>query len=202
MKKNTLSVRAQKRRQHILECATQVFCELGYDEASMSAIAARVGGSKGTLYNYFPSKEKLLLAAMIEEAEKFNNDIMQGLDDELPLESFIYEITKRIIHKIYVNPRTAQLLRVVITVGDKSKVGQDFFAVIGDGIWGKIQEQLAHKVKGSPQENLDPHLITLFIRSLCEADIMRLLMGAMPAFTKQEADQKAKKITRLIIARY
>jgi len=36
--------------------------EEGFAAASMSAIAARVGGSKGTLYNYFKSKEALFEA--------------------------------------------------------------------------------------------------------------------------------------------
>ena len=64
-----LSVRAGKddRRKAILDVATDLFMQEGYAAASMSAIAARLGGSKGTLYNYFPSKE-LLFAALLKEA--------------------------------------------------------------------------------------------------------------------------------------
>ena len=40
----------------------EVFFEQGYTAASMSTIAARLGGSKGTLYNYFKSKEELFEA--------------------------------------------------------------------------------------------------------------------------------------------
>jgi AcrR family transcriptional regulator len=50
------------RREAILDVAAEVFMECGYAAASMSAIAARVGGSKGTLYNYFKSKEELFAA--------------------------------------------------------------------------------------------------------------------------------------------
>lgn len=53
-----------ERREHILEVATQVFTETGYGATSMSAIAARLGGSKATLYKYFPSKEHLFEAVM------------------------------------------------------------------------------------------------------------------------------------------
>lgn len=53
-----------ERRAAILECAEQVFLEEGFQAASMSAIAAKVGGSKGTLYNYFPSKADLFLACV------------------------------------------------------------------------------------------------------------------------------------------
>ena len=52
------------RRSAILDCADQVFLEVGFQAASMSVIAARFGGSKGTLYNYFASKEDLFLACV------------------------------------------------------------------------------------------------------------------------------------------
>jgi AcrR family transcriptional regulator len=50
------------RREAILDVAAEVFVESGYSAASMSMIAARVGGSKGTLYNYFKNKEDLFAA--------------------------------------------------------------------------------------------------------------------------------------------
>jgi AcrR family transcriptional regulator len=53
------------RREAILDAAAAVFMEEGFAAASMSAIAARVGGSKGTLYNYFKSKEALFEAYIV-----------------------------------------------------------------------------------------------------------------------------------------
>jgi AcrR family transcriptional regulator len=52
------------RRQAIMQIARDIFLEEGYAAASMSAIAARLGGSKGTLYNYFASKEELFKAVI------------------------------------------------------------------------------------------------------------------------------------------
>jgi len=57
-----VKVRTEARRDHILEIASQVFLESGFERASMSEIARRVGGSKATLYGYFTSKEALFLA--------------------------------------------------------------------------------------------------------------------------------------------
>ncbi|HXS07116.1 MAG TPA: TetR/AcrR family transcriptional regulator [Rhizomicrobium sp.] len=54
------------KREHILKVAYAAFLRDGYAATSMSSIAARVGGSKATLYNYFSSKEELF-AAVIEE---------------------------------------------------------------------------------------------------------------------------------------
>ena len=49
---------SDKRRQ-IVEGASAVFLEMGFDGASMSEIARRAGVSKGTLYVYFKNKEEL-----------------------------------------------------------------------------------------------------------------------------------------------
>ncbi|HEY8521982.1 MAG TPA: TetR/AcrR family transcriptional regulator [Gammaproteobacteria bacterium] len=43
----------------MLEAATELFLRDGYDQTSIDAILERSGGSKATLYNYFPTKEDL-----------------------------------------------------------------------------------------------------------------------------------------------
>lgn len=55
--------RAERERQ-MIEVAETVFAERGYSAASMDEIAERVGVSKPMLYEYFQSKEGLLLASI------------------------------------------------------------------------------------------------------------------------------------------
>jgi TetR/AcrR family transcriptional regulator, mexJK operon transcriptional repressor len=61
--------RRDERRDAILDVASEFFLSCGYAGTSMSAIAARLGGSKGTLYNYFRSKEELFGAMMARKCE-------------------------------------------------------------------------------------------------------------------------------------
>lgn len=56
--------KSKARRLLILQAAKAAFEEPGYEQASMSDIAARGGGSKATLYNYFKSKDELFQALM------------------------------------------------------------------------------------------------------------------------------------------
>lgn len=51
----------QKRSVQILEAAARVFAQKGYHGATTKEIAAQAGVSEGTIYNYFRSKEALLL---------------------------------------------------------------------------------------------------------------------------------------------
>lgn len=71
------------RRQAILVTASDIFLKEGFAAASMSAIAARVGGSKGTLYNYFGSKEALFAAVIQDhcdrgQAQVFDFEVQSG----------------------------------------------------------------------------------------------------------------------------
>jgi len=59
-----MRVRTDERRNAIIQAATEIFAKVGYERASMATIAERTGGSKTTLYGYFPSKEELFWAAM------------------------------------------------------------------------------------------------------------------------------------------
>lgn len=72
------------RREKILDNARAVFLARGYAASSMSMIADRLGGSKGTLYNYFRSKEELF-AACISRHCAWQSEVMfsvniEGLD--------------------------------------------------------------------------------------------------------------------------
>jgi len=69
------------RREAILDVAAEVFMDVGYSAASMSMIAARVGGSKGTLYNYFKSKEELFEAHIVRHCA-WTQDTMDALYSE------------------------------------------------------------------------------------------------------------------------
>lgn len=64
--------RRAERQAAIVAIAQRTFSEWGYGGTSMSAIASQIGGSKATLWAYFPSKKDLFaaaLAAWIEEIE-------------------------------------------------------------------------------------------------------------------------------------
>jgi len=49
------------RRAQILAAAAQVFARKGFDRATTAAIARAAGVAEGTIYNYFRSKEELLV---------------------------------------------------------------------------------------------------------------------------------------------
>ena len=61
--------RAAARRSQILDAAAEVFAEGGFARATTKEIADRADVSEGTIYNYFDSKEDLLIGIVGRLAE-------------------------------------------------------------------------------------------------------------------------------------
>src|SRR5271163_2815121 len=78
------SPKRDRRRELIMSVAREVFFEHGYAAASMSSIAARLGGSKGTLYNYFKNKEELFAAQVRELCGQATDRMLAGTIDGAP----------------------------------------------------------------------------------------------------------------------
>lgn len=82
-----------EKRDAIIRTAQAAFLAEGYAETSMSSVAAKVGGSKATLYNYFKSKEELFAAICERKCEQFrefleNAEIESGGDLRATLLNF------------------------------------------------------------------------------------------------------------------
>ena len=73
----------QERAALILQVAEEVFAEKGYHDASMDEVAARVGVSKGTVYQHFASKEDLVFALFESELEVLQQVIEQAISQQV-----------------------------------------------------------------------------------------------------------------------
>lgn len=86
--------RRRKKRSTILKAATLVFSRDGYHRARMDDIAITAGMGKGTIYQYFPSKQELF-QEMIKEGfdlylEKLKDDINWGKNYSEAFKRIIY----------------------------------------------------------------------------------------------------------------
>ncbi len=70
----------EKTKVKILQAAVDLIIEKGFENASMREMAKSAGVSNPTIYNYFPSKEKLLYA-YIEQKHKESVVILHNIED-------------------------------------------------------------------------------------------------------------------------
>lgn len=76
-----MRTKSESKRQAIVDVATEVFREHGFERASMSEICARVGGSKATLYSHFESKEELFVEVVFLSFDREFEAIYRNLGD-------------------------------------------------------------------------------------------------------------------------
>ena len=124
-----MRVRTEARRETILNTAAQVFMEMGYERASMAEIAARVGGSKATLYGYFPSKEELFMGVVLH---KVGSKVEPAFRD---LPSLAHEDPRRLLTQFgerflsaILTPEAIGLKRLIIAHMTQSSVMERFWA--------------------------------------------------------------------------
>jgi len=84
-KKQYLDIREEK-REIIINSALKVFSERGYHASSIAEIAKEAKISKGLMYNYFESKESLLISILQEFIKMVSNFINPNQDDEITAE--------------------------------------------------------------------------------------------------------------------
>ena len=61
----------ESRRQQIMDAALELFAQKGYASCSIAQLANHTGISKGLMYNYFKSKEALLVAIIEDGISEF-----------------------------------------------------------------------------------------------------------------------------------
>ncbi len=106
-------VRRESRRDAILEVASASFLENGYAGTTMSGIAAELGGSKGTLWSYFPSKDLLFGAVLDRVTDAFRQQLTLTLNAADPIETALTKFCTKYLTKLTV-PQSIALHRLVI----------------------------------------------------------------------------------------
>jgi AcrR family transcriptional regulator len=109
------SDRGREREAAILEAAEQEFLEHGYGATTIDAIAKRAGGSKSTLYRFFPNKAALfhaVVASVVADRRKVD------LDPKAEIYDSLYEYCIRRLRVVF-RRRHWSLLRLIMAERDR-----------------------------------------------------------------------------------
>jgi AcrR family transcriptional regulator len=84
----------QEKRELIMDTALELFAEKSYDNCSISDISKKAKISKGLMYNYFKSKEELLLAILNRGLDRIMKIFDPNKDGVLEPEELEYFLTE------------------------------------------------------------------------------------------------------------
>ncbi|MGM0626229.1 MAG: TetR/AcrR family transcriptional regulator [Bacteroidota bacterium] len=91
---STMNTQMEEKRQRIMDVALELFSEEGYHSVSISRIAKQAGMSKGNTYNYFKSKQDLLVQLVMEGLDELFQEFDPNHDGVLTEEEFYHFIEK------------------------------------------------------------------------------------------------------------
>ena len=106
------------RRQRVLVSALELAADGGYEAVQMRDIATSAGVALGTIYRYFPSKDALLAAAMVEWMEDLERRVTQrGPQGDTTAER-VYDVLRRAVATMERQPKLAEAVITALTSDD------------------------------------------------------------------------------------
>jgi AcrR family transcriptional regulator len=198
-----MKTKTESKRQEILKAAAEVFQEVGFERASMSEIRARIGGSKATLYNYFPSKEKLFFEVMYKTKELELGAITAALNpDTDDLKQELLHFGQRLVPALY-SPEAIAIRRLAIAELGHSDIGK----VVFEGSMLPIENQVAEFLRKAMKRGLlrttDPKIAAIHLLSLLESELLqRVLLGVMDLVKPQAVKAAARRAVEVFLSGY
>ncbi len=166
------------KRQQLMEGARRVFLEHGFDGASVGDIVRAAGISKGTLYAYFPSKEKLFETLVFEDKRKQAEAICVLDDGDENARRVLTKLGTSMI-EMMAKPDHVALVRIVIGASAKfPEIGRAFYeAGPGYGI-ARLAEYLRRMTEKGVLNVSDPERAARQFMDLCKSGVhVALLFG-------------------------
>ncbi len=162
------------RRTAILTIAGRTFLRQGYADASMDGIAAEVGGSKSTLYRYFPSKAALF-AAYVEEVGTLTWAALAAVQVEEKGTEAVLEDTARAYLDLILSPSALAVTRLVMAeTGRFPEIGRIFYELgirRAESQIAAILQRLAERSDAPGWDFLALPGAAAHFRALCEAGL-------------------------------
>ncbi len=168
------------KRLQILDGARQCFLAQGFDGASMNDIVKTAGVSKGTVYAYFPSKEKLFEALVFHDRRLQAEQVMVIERPERPIDEVLIDLGLRMV-RLFTAPDSVSYVRTVIAVAGKfPDIGRSFYEAGPAYAVNVIADYLRGKIADGTLRRVDPVMAAMQYIELVQCGQVKPLLFASP----------------------
>jgi AcrR family transcriptional regulator len=189
-----------ERRENILAVAAEAFALEGYGITSMSTIAARLGGSKATLYKYFTSKEELFQAVMQRKCEAVIGPLEEMAYASRDPTELLFEFGKVFLSRLC-QPDALMINRTVHGEGQRfPEVAQTFFRYGPEAAYSVLVPALTRFDDEGLIDCPDPRLAVEQFCAMIRGDIhMRVSCGLSPPPSEAEIERQVNHAVGIFV---
>ncbi len=180
-------ITSDERRNHILDIAHEAFMQDGYSGTSMSRIAALLGGSKTTLYNYFASKKELFVAVSDRECAKLLDQIFVVAETAGDFRTRVVELARRVLGAL-VDERNIASQRLIVAESARfPEVGLAAYELGLERGLERLGAWFQHAIDAGEMRKADPHLAAEQFIDLASGSLHRRRLWNVIASVSAEA---------------
>jgi AcrR family transcriptional regulator len=167
-----MKVKTETRRQTILDVASRVFREMGYERASMDEVSQRGGGSKATIYNYFSNKEQLFFEVIFQSTEAEFEATHAALNvDEPDIVRALEQFGQRLLALLY-SADVQSVRRLVIAEGGRAGLGEKCYEMAPARSLSMLSEFLQKAMDRGKLRQANARIASLHLKGLFEAELL------------------------------
>ncbi len=188
--------RAAQRRRQLLGAAARVFACKGYERATTREIASEADLAEGTIYNYFASKQDLLLALAEGIRQEFEQAI-GGLRAEGDPHA---EIVRGVRDALGVLADNAEIIRGLITgLWDPSLGFRGYLIPGSQQLTAQVQRLLATAAEQGRLKAHDSELVARMVVGMVVFLALPHLRRLSPAPTAEERHAQAELVASVLL---
>lgn len=179
--------KSEQIRKAILDAATRTFAQKGYYNARTAEIATQAGVASGTIYNYFKSKDDILIGIFNERFGEMIGTLRTATGRMEDVDSKIVLIVTSVFRLLQIDRDLAEILVVELRQSAKFLTSSAMFKLLDflELIEDVIKEGQAG---GVYRKELDPAIIAVLLLGCMEAVLsMWIVRDLVPGFEKKYA---------------
>lgn len=189
MRRKPQQARGQRRVNTILDAASQVFSELGYEAATTNLIAIRANTSIGSLYQFFPNKEAILSAIATRYSAQLGGLLDKVFDSySAPLSVQINDLIDALAGYYIATPAFQPLFHAV--------PASSVMRHVADSLCSPIEHRLDHAMR-MVNPTLDPS-VSQFYAAIC----LYILRALIPMIRQPEDEEQIVEAVKHALLAY
>ena len=187
----------------LLDAATEVFFEMGFEAASTAEIAARARSSKRALYARFASKEELFLAVIDYRTAKIADRVTELFQEDQPIREVLLNVARELLQSLLSKEHIA-LMRLVYAQALQFPRAAQFLTERGpDRGLSKLAAHLKKQAAKGMLAIPDSQLAAQHFAGLLVGDLVhRVMLGQEVPSSRKQMETRTEAAVNAFLAIY